>query len=215
VDVKGDWLRDVIEESSQVAYTVARARLDSTSASSSYFDNSDVHIHVPDGGAPKYESSAGVIIITILLSIALGKPARNYLGLRGEISLTWKVLSVGGIKEKTMVARRAGIKCIAFPARNQHDFDEMPEYLEDVLSVHFADFYSTVSEVAVILVSPTSITRSQTLAISNYMKRRLLTKTCKNEHRLWLKVLLFAWHMFTTFEGYSIIQVIHEYTANT
>ena len=114
-----------------------------------------------------------------------------------------------------MVARRAGIKCIAFPARNQHDFDEIPEYLKYVLWVHFVDIYSTVNEVAVILVSPTSITRSQTLATSNYMKMRLLIKTCKNEHRLWLKVLLFAWHMFTTFEGYPIIQVIHECTAST
>ena len=85
---------------------------------------------------------------TAMLSLALDKPIRNDLAMTGEISLTGKVLPVGGIKEKTMAARRAGIKCIVFPSGNKRDFDEMPEYLKEGLEVHFADEYSTVYDVA-------------------------------------------------------------------
>jgi len=141
-------LGNVMEESSQIAYTVARARLDSDLASSSYFDNVDIHMHVPEGATPKDGPSAGVTMTTAMLSLALGKPVKNDLAMTGEISLTGKVLPVGGIKEKTMAARRAGIKCIVFPAGNRRDFDEMPEYLKEGLEVHFADDYSTVYEVA-------------------------------------------------------------------
>jgi len=140
-------LGDVMEESSQIAYTVARARLDSTLTSGN-FDNIDIHMHVPEGATPKDGPSAGVTMTTAMLSLALGKPVKNDLAMTGEISLTGKVLPVGGIKEKTMAARRAGIKCIIFPAGNQRDFDEMPDYLKEGLEVHFADDYSTVYDVA-------------------------------------------------------------------
>jgi len=141
-------LGNVMEESAQIAYTVARAKLASERPSSSYFDDMDIHLHVPEGATPKDGPSAGVTIVTAMPSLALDKPIRNDLAMSGEVSLTGKVLPVGGIKEKTMAARRAGIKCIILPSANKRDFDEMPEYLKDNLEVHFADDYATVYDVA-------------------------------------------------------------------
>jgi Lon-like ATP-dependent protease len=83
-----------------------------------------------------------------MLSLAMDKPVQNDLAMTGEISLTGKVLAVGGIKEKIMAARRAGIKCIVMPAANQRDYDEIPEYLKDGLDVHFAEDYQNVFDVA-------------------------------------------------------------------
>jgi len=141
-------LGSVMEESTQIAYTVSRTQLADIDSSSSYFDDNDVHMHVPEGATPKDGPSAGVTMTTAMLSLALNKPIRNDLAMTGEISLTGKVLPVGGIKEKVMAARRAGIKCIVLPDQNKRDYDEMPEYLKDGLEVHFAVDYSTVYDVA-------------------------------------------------------------------
>lgn len=83
-----------------------------------------------------------------MLSLALAKPIRNDLAMTGEISLTGKVLPVGGIKEKVMAARRAGIKCIILPDQNKRDFDEIPEYLKEGLEVHFASDYPMVYDIS-------------------------------------------------------------------
>lgn len=141
-------LGSVMEESTQIAYTVSRTQLAGIDSSSSYFDDNDVHMHVPEGATPKDGPSAGITMTTAMLSLALNKPIRNDLAMTGEISLTGKVLPVGGIKEKVMAARRAGIKCIVLPDQNKRDYDEMPEYLKDGLEVHFATDYSTVYDVA-------------------------------------------------------------------
>mmetsp|Transcript_18326 Transcript_18326/g.26895 ORF Transcript_18326/g.26895 Transcript_18326/m.26895 type:complete len:1034 (-) Transcript_18326:176-3277(-) len=141
-------LGKVMEESTQISYTVARARLAEIDEKNTYYDDNDIHMHVPEGATPKDGPSAGITMVTAMLSLALDKPIRNDLAMTGEISLTGKVLPVGGIKEKTMAARRAGIKCLIFPAANKRDYDELPDYLKDGLEVHFADDYSTVREVA-------------------------------------------------------------------
>jgi len=78
----------------------------------------------------------------------MDRPVRNDLAMTGEISLTGKVLAVGGIKEKVMAARRAGINCLILPAANERDFEEVPEYLKEDLEVHFAEDYDKVFEVA-------------------------------------------------------------------
>ena len=138
-----------MKESTQIAYTVARARLaNQTDGSNNFFDVTDIHMHVPEGSTPKDGPSAGITMVTSMLSLAMHKPVRNDLAMTGEISLTGKVLPVGGIKEKVMGARRAGIKCLVLPAANQRDFDEIPEYLKEGLEVHYADDYSTVFDAA-------------------------------------------------------------------
>lgn len=141
-------LGDVMKESTQIAYTVSRARLAKQDPDNSYFDEFDLHMHIPEGATPKDGPSAGVTMVTAMMSLALDRPVKNDLAMTGEISLTGKVLPVGGIKEKTMAARRAGITCIIFPAENKREFDELPDYLKDGLDVHFAEDYSDVFKVA-------------------------------------------------------------------
>jgi len=141
-------LKDVMKESSQIAFTVARARLADIDPTNDYFDKTDIHMHVPEGATPKDGPSAGIAMVSSLLSLALGKPIRNDLAMTGEISLTGKVLPVGGIKEKIMGGRRAGIKSIILPDSNRRDYDEIPDYLKEGLDVHFAENYHTVYDVA-------------------------------------------------------------------
>lgn len=141
-------LGNVMSESTQIAYTVARARLYDIDHANTYFDDNDVHMHVPEGATPKDGPSAGVTMVTAMLSLALDRPVRNDLAMTGEISLTGKVLPVGGVKEKTMAARRAGIKCLIFPFNNKRDFDELPGYLKEGLEVHYADDYAKVYDAA-------------------------------------------------------------------
>lgn len=141
-------LGDVMQESSQIAYTVARSRLSQIDPNNTYFDLTDIHMHVPEGATPKDGPSAGVTMVTSMLSLAMDKPIRNDVAMTGETSLTGKVLAVGGIKEKIMAARRAGIKIVVLPDANRRDFDEIPAYLKDGLEVHYADSYDKVYSVA-------------------------------------------------------------------
>jgi Lon-like ATP-dependent protease len=140
-------LGDVMLESSQIAYTVARARLADIDPTNRFFDSTDIHMHVPEGATPKDGPSAGIAMVTSMLSLALEKPIRNDLAMTGEVSLTGKVLPVGGIKEKIMGGRRAGVTTIIFPGANQRDYDEIPEYLKEGLNVHFAHDYEEVYEI--------------------------------------------------------------------
>ncbi|KAL7543305.1 hypothetical protein ACHAXR_012631, partial [Thalassiosira sp. AJA248-18] len=135
-------LGDVMKESTQIAYTVARARLAEIAPDNSFFDVTDIHMHVPEGATPKDGPSAGITMVTAMLSLALDRPIKSDLAMTGEVSLTGKVLAVGGIKEKVMAARRAGIKTIIFPEECRRDFDELPDYLRDGLNVHYATDYS-------------------------------------------------------------------------
>ena len=140
-------LGDVMMESSQIAYTVARAQLSDIDPNNRFFDNTDIHMHVPEGATPKDGPSAGIAMVTSMLSLALNKPVRNDLAMTGEVSLTGKVLPVGGIKEKIMGGRRAGVTTIIFPGANQRDYDEIPDYLQESLDVHFADDYEEVYKI--------------------------------------------------------------------
>ena len=137
-------LGDVMKESTDIAYTVARARLAAIAPENTFFDDTDIHMHVPEGATPKDGPSAGVTMVTAMVSLALDRPIKSDLAMTGEISLTGKVLAVGGIKEKVMAARRAGIKTIIVPEDCRRDFDELPVYLKEGLDIVFASDYSTV-----------------------------------------------------------------------
>ena len=141
-------LGDVMKESTQIAYTVVRAQLANIDPDNVYLDENDIHMHVPEGATPKDGPSAGVTMVTAMLSLATDIPVRHDVAMTGEISLTGKVLPVGGIKEKIMAARRAGITCVVLPSANERDYDEIPDYLKEDLDVHFAESYETVHEVA-------------------------------------------------------------------
>jgi Lon-like ATP-dependent protease len=141
-------LGEVMKESAEISVTVARALLHAAEPENDFFDTTDIHMHVPEGATPKDGPSAGVTMVTSMLSLAMDKPIKNDLAMTGEISLTGKVLPVGGIKEKIMGARRAGIKTVILPFANQRDFDEIPEYLKEGIEVHYAEEYDKVFEVA-------------------------------------------------------------------
>jgi ATP-dependent Lon protease len=141
-------LGSVMVESSEIAYSYVMAHLKDYGAAGDFFDNHFVHLHVPAGATPKDGPSAGVTMTTALLSMILGKPVMKRLGMTGELTLTGHVLPIGGVKEKTIAARRAGLQTLLFPEENRKDFEELPDYLKEGLTVHFASTYPDVYRVA-------------------------------------------------------------------
>ena len=120
-------LGDVMKESAQAAVTLVKAQAERLGVDPLGFDKIDLHIHVPAGAIPKDGPSAGVAMFTSLASLLSGKTVRSDVAMTGEISLRGLVLPVGGIKEKTVAAARAGIHTVILPARNRRDYDEIPE----------------------------------------------------------------------------------------
>merc|ERR1739841_361554 len=121
-----------MRESSQIAYTFAKSFVaDFAPECADFFRDTQVAMHVPEGATPKDGPSAGVTMVTSLLSLALQQPCASNVAMTGEITLSGKVLPVGGIREKTMAARRAGITVLCLPHANERDWEELPTYLKD------------------------------------------------------------------------------------
>ncbi|XP_019626711.1 PREDICTED: LOW QUALITY PROTEIN: lon protease homolog, mitochondrial-like [Branchiostoma belcheri] len=137
-------LGDVMKESGKIAYTFAKSLLGEKDPENNFLSTSHLHLHVPEGATPKDGPSAGCTIVTALLSLAVGKPIRQNVAMTGELSLTGKVLPVGGIKEKTIAARRAGVDCIILPAENRKDFSDLPSFITEGLEVHFVEHYKDI-----------------------------------------------------------------------
>jgi ATP-dependent Lon protease len=140
-------LGDVMKESSTIAYSYVMARLDGLGADPRFFDKHFVHLHVPAGATPKDGPSAGITMATALISMVLGKPVRKKLAMTGELTLTGQVLPIGGVKEKVIAARRARRKILVFPEANRKDVEELPDYLREGLTFHFAERYDDVHRV--------------------------------------------------------------------
>jgi ATP-dependent Lon protease len=141
-------LGDVMKESAQIAYSYIRSKIGEVEAVADYFDQHQVHLHVPAGATPKDGPSAGITMALALYSLATQQPIKDNLAMTGELTLTGKVLPIGGVKEKTIGARRVGITELIFPIDNQRDFEELPEHLKEGLTVHFADYFDDVLRVA-------------------------------------------------------------------
>jgi ATP-dependent Lon protease len=120
-------LGDVMKESAQAALSLLKSQAESLGVDSTRFEKSDIHVHIPAGAIPKDGPSAGVTLYTALVSLMTSKTVRNDVAMTGEISLRGLVLPVGGIKEKTVAAHRAGIRTVMLPARNRRDLDDIPE----------------------------------------------------------------------------------------
>jgi len=140
-------LGSVMLESTTIATSFARRMLAELEPENNFFDDHEIHMHVPEGATPKDGPSAGVTMITSLLSLATGKPVRHDLAMTGEVSLTGKVLPIGGVREKTIAARRSGAMTLLFPENNRRDFDELPEYLKEGIDAHFASEYRHIYDV--------------------------------------------------------------------
>jgi ATP-dependent Lon protease len=141
-------LGNVMVESSEIAYSYVMAHLAEYGADKEFFDKHFVHLHVPAGATPKDGPSAGITMTTALLSMILGKPVVKKLGMTGELTLSGRILPIGGVKEKTIAVRRAGLKKIIFPEGNRKNFEELPDYLKEGLEVYFASDYKDVYRIA-------------------------------------------------------------------
>ncbi|XP_065836986.1 lon protease homolog, mitochondrial-like isoform X2 [Oscarella lobularis] len=137
-------LGNVMQESASIAYTFAKSFLSSRYSENRFFDKASIHLHVPEGATPKDGPSAGCTITSALLSLALDKPILQDVAMTGEISLTGKVLPVGGIKEKTIAAKRDGVKHVILPAGNRRDYEELADYIKSDIEVHFVERYEDV-----------------------------------------------------------------------
>ena len=137
-------LGDVMKESAEIAYSFVSSNLNRYKGDPTFFDKSFVHLHVPEGATPKDGPSAGVTMATALLSIARKEAPKQNLAMTGELTLTGQVLPVGGIREKVIAARRQKISNLILPEANRGDYDELPEYLKEGLSVSFARHFNDV-----------------------------------------------------------------------
>ncbi len=140
-------LGEVMRESAEIAYSYISSHLKTFNARESFYDDAFVHLHVPEGATPKDGPSAGVTMATALLSLAKGKKIPRHLAMTGELTLTGQVLPVGGIREKVIAARRIGIKELLLPEANKGDFEELPDYIKEGISVSFAKHFRDVSKV--------------------------------------------------------------------
>ena len=137
-------LGDVMQESSSIAHTYARAFLAERDPGNAFFDETALHVHVPAGSTPKDGPSAGCTMITAMVSLAAGKAVRPNLAMTGEVTLTGIVMPIGGVKEKTIAARRSGVTTILFPEGNRKDYEELSDDIKEGLEVHFVSTYDEV-----------------------------------------------------------------------
>ena len=124
-------LGDVMKESAEAAFSWVRAHSDALKLDRDFYQQQDIHIHVPEGAVPKDGPSAGVTMTTALVSALTGTPVRQNVAMTGEITLRGRVLPIGGLKEKTLAAYRAGIDTLIIPEENRKDLVKIPSYVLD------------------------------------------------------------------------------------
>lgn len=143
-------LGDVMKESAQTAMSCVRSKAAELGIDEDFYQKNDIHIHVPEGAVPKDGPSAGITIATALVSALTGKPIRKEVGMTGEITLRGRVLPIGGLKEKTLSAHRAGLTTIILPKDNERDIEDIPESIRNELSFHPVSTFDEVLELALV-----------------------------------------------------------------
>ncbi|NQU63093.1 MAG: endopeptidase La, partial [SAR324 cluster bacterium] len=138
----------VMVESSEIAYSYVSATAKMFNGDPDFFKTYFIHLHVPAGATPKDGPSAGVTMATALFSLLLDQPVIPRLGMTGELTLTGEVLPIGGLKEKIIAARRAGLTKIVIPAQNKNDYVELPDHLKEKIQVFYAKKYQDVFNIA-------------------------------------------------------------------
>ncbi len=141
-------LGKVMQESVDLAYSYVRSLGNRNKVLSEFFDRNFIHLHVPAGATPKDGPSAGITMALALWSLATNKPVKKGIGMTGELTLTGRVLPIGGVREKTIAARRVKVFELIFPADNKKDFDELPGYLKDGITPHFVSNFEEVLQIA-------------------------------------------------------------------
>ncbi len=140
-------LGDVMKESTEIAYSYISSRVKEYGIPEDYFENHFIHLHVPAGATPKDGPSAGITMATALYSLVVNKPIKKKIAMTGELTITGKVLPIGGVKEKTIAAKRAKVKTIIFPLENKKDFDELPDHIKEGLNVHFVNYFNDILDI--------------------------------------------------------------------
>jgi ATP-dependent Lon protease len=143
-------LGDVMQESAQAALTFTRSQSEALSIKPDQFDKMDIHVHLPEGAVPKDGPSAGVSMATALISAFTNRPIRRDVSMTGEITLRGRVLPVGGIREKALAARRAGIKTFILPKKNESDLQEIPKKLRQDMKFVLVERMGEVLEAALL-----------------------------------------------------------------
>ncbi|MBM7648913.1 ATP-dependent Lon protease [Bacillus ectoiniformans] len=141
-------LGDVMKESAQAAFSYVRSKAAELKIENDFHEKYDIHIHVPEGAVPKDGPSAGITMATALVSALTGRPIKREVGMTGEITLRGRVLPIGGVKEKSLGAHRAGLKTIILPADNEKDIDDIPESVRNSLAFVLATTMDEVLEIA-------------------------------------------------------------------
>jgi ATP-dependent Lon protease len=130
---------NVMQESAKAALSYVRSNAKSLGVQEDFFEQSDIHLHIPAGAQPKDGPSAGAAIATSLVSLVTGRSARPDVGMTGEITLRGQVMPVGGIKEKVLAAHRSGLKTVILPTRNEADLEDIPQEVQNEISFIYAD----------------------------------------------------------------------------
>ncbi|HIX61876.1 MAG TPA: endopeptidase La [Candidatus Halomonas stercoripullorum] len=154
-------LGDVMKESVSAAHTVVRARAVALGIDPERFEKEDLHIHVPEGATPKDGPSAGIAMVTAMVSAYTGQPIRCDLAMTGEVNLRGEVMAIGGLKEKLLAARRGGIKIVLIPEENRRDLKEVPDNIKDALDIRPVRWIDEVLDVSLVDTSNTSSEESR------------------------------------------------------
>ncbi|QQE89843.1 endopeptidase La [Azotobacter chroococcum] len=140
-------LGEVMKESAEIAYSYVSSHLKQYKGDPTFFDQAFVHLHVPEGATPKDGPSAGISMASALLSLARNQAPKQDVAMTGELTLTGQVLAIGGVREKVIAARRQKLFELILPEANRGDFEELPDYLKEGLTVHFAKRFADVARV--------------------------------------------------------------------
>ncbi len=143
-------LGDVMRESAQAALSYIRSNAAASGIADDFFENQDVHIHVPSGAVQKDGPSAGITIFVALLSLLTGRPARRDVALSGEITLTGRVLPVAGVREKVLAAKRARVRTVVFPRKNRADVEELPDSIRQGIDIRLVDTASEAVDIVLV-----------------------------------------------------------------
>ena len=141
-------LGKVMSESAEIALSYVNANIARFGGDAKFFEKTFIHLHVPEGATPKDGPSAGITMATALISLVLNKPIKKKVSMTGEITLTGKVLAVGGIREKIIAAKRIKFNEIILPEDCRRDYDELPDFIKDGLTIHFVETYNDVFSIA-------------------------------------------------------------------
>lgn len=139
---------EIMQESAQAALSYLKSRSEAFGIPENLFEETDIHIHVPEGAIPKDGPSAGITLATALTSAVLGVPVHHEVAMSGEITLRGRVLPIGGVREKVLAAQRSGIRTIILPKRNEKDLVDVPAAALESLSIHFVEHMDEVLAVA-------------------------------------------------------------------